>query len=140
METGKDLKTKFMMACAVHSQEDKIEAEKCKKIKEFVALVLEKLQPQEYMELAYRDVSQNVSSVIIGKGWVGTRTTSGDLTFEKVSDFNPCIGSKEYPARILQAAIVNPERAEIKIKVIRRHEFNSCYFKALDSHLSAQGK
>jgi len=140
MEKQTDLEEKFLLADSEFNHQDKADNEICEKTKKFIDLVLGKLDPNQYMELTFRDCSQNDNCVVIGKGWVGTKTRDGYLTFEPVSNFDPCISRREYPARILRSAITNPDRAKIGIRLIRRHEFNSCYFEDLDSFLKKNKK
>ncbi len=133
-----NLEDKFLQADLEFNEQVGIKEEECKKVKKFVKLVLEKLQKDQFMELTFFDCSQNSLTVIIGKGWVGTKTSDGELTFEIAADLNPCLGRKEYSAKTLMAAIASPDRAKIEVKKIRRHEFNSSYFKKLDSFLSSE--
>lgn len=132
------LEDKFLKKAEIFNKQIEIKNEECEKAKKFIALVLEKLQRTQYMELVFLNCTQNREYVIIGKGWVGTKTSDGELTFELAPDLNPCIGKKEYSAKTLLAAIASPDRAEIQINEIRRHLFNSSYFKKLDTFLSSE--
>lgn len=136
MEKQITLEEKFLKTAEIFNKQIEIKNEECQKAKKFIALVLEKLQRTQYMELAFINCSQNREYVIIGKGWVGTKTSDGELTFELAADLNPCMGRKEYSAKTILAAIASPDRAEIQINEIRRHLFNSSYFKNVDAFLS----